>query len=181
MTKQQIIPPVEMAVSIGSARRAARSSGPALDAELEEKIRGITEEVEHKLGRALITQTWEVTLDYFPVSGEIKLPMAPLESVKTVKFYDATGVLRTLSPQDYLVDTKSAPGWLLPAPGCAWPATQSRVNAVEVQYTCGYGPTEGSVPPAIKEYIVGVIENYYYPNPNAQYLARRLDRFMVYG
>lgn len=181
MTKRQIIPPVAMAVSIDAARRAARVSGPALDAELEDKVHGITEEVEHKIGRALITQTWEVALDYFPVSGEIKLPMAPLASVDHVKFFDVDGVQRTLDPQDYLVDTKSAPGWLVLAPGCGWPATQGRVNAVEVQYVCGYGLTDADVPKAIKEYILGMLEHHYYPNPNAHHLERRLDRFKVYG
>lgn len=181
MTKRQIIPPVSMAVSIEAARRAARASGTALDAELEGKVRGITEEVEHKTGRALITQTWEVALDYFPVSGSIKLPMAPLASVDHVKFVDAGGVVRTLSPLDYLVDTKSQPGWIVPGPGCAWPSTQVRINTVEVQYVCGYGLTEAAVPPAIKDYILGMLEHHYYPNPNAHHLERRLDRFMVYG
>jgi uncharacterized phiE125 gp8 family phage protein len=182
MTKRQIIPPVEMAVSIEAARRAARTSGPAFDAELEERVRGITEEVEHRLGRALITQTWEVALDYFPGAREIKLPMPRLQSVKHVKFYDAAGELRALHPDDYSVDSKSEPGWVMPAPGVAWPATQpQRANAVEIQYVCGYGPTEADIPPAIKEYIVGMIENHYYPNPNAKYLERRLDRFKVYG
>lgn len=180
--KRLMIPPVELAVSIEAARRAARISSPALDAELEDKVRGITEEVEHKIGRALITQTWEVALDNFPASGPIKLPMPRLESVKHVKFFDAAGVLQTLHPDDYLADTKSEPGRLMSAPGVTWPATQSqRVNAVEIQYVCGYGPTEADVPPAIKEYIVGMIENHYYPNLNAKYLERRLDRFTVYG
>jgi len=181
MTKILITPPVEMPVSIEAARRAARASGAALDAELEEKVRGLTDEVEHKTGRALITQTWELTLDAFPTAGAIKLTPARLAGVDHVKFYDADGVQRVLDPRDLLVDDKSTPGWLLPAPDRAWPATQRRVNAVEVQYVCGYGPTEASVPPAIKEYILGMIENYYYPNPNVQYLARRLDRYVVYG
>jgi len=181
MTKRQIIPPAAMAVSIEAARRAARASGTSLDAELEDKVRGITEEVEHKIGRALITQTWELTLDFFPAAGAIKLPMARLQQIEHVKFHAVDNLLRTLDPQDYLVDVKSEPGWILPATGRTWPATQQRMNAVEVQYVCGYGPNEADVPPAIKDYILGVLENHYYPNPNAHHLARRLDRFVVYG
>lgn len=181
MTKRLIAPPAALAVSIEAARRQARTSGTSLDAELEEKIQGITEEVEHKTGRALIEQTWELALDNFPAAGVIKLAPARLLAVKHVRFYDQGGVLQTLHPDDYLVETKREPGWLLPAPGCAWPATQVRPSAVEIQYVCGYGPTEAEVPAAIKEYILGMIENHYYPNPNARHLARRLDRAMVYG
>lgn len=181
MTKRLIIPPAALAVSLDAARRAARASGTSLDAELEDKIRGITDEVEHKTGRALIHQTWELTLDAFPASGAIRLPPARLASVDHVKYRDVDGVLQTLHPDDYMVDAKSEPGWILPSPGVTWPATDSRIGAVEVQYVCGYGPTEADVPAAIKSYIVGMIENDYYPNPNAQYLARKLDRSMVYS
>jgi uncharacterized phiE125 gp8 family phage protein len=181
MTKRLIIPPTALAVSIDAARRAARASGTSLDAELEDKIRGLVDEVEHKTGRALTHQTWELTLDGFPASGAIKLTPARLASVDHVKFRDADGVLRTLHPEDYLVDTKSEPGWIVPAPGCAWPVTSNSIGAVEIQYVCGYGPTEADVPPAIKSYILGMIENDYYPNPNAQYLCRKLDRAVVYG
>ena len=182
MTKRLVIPPAAMAVSIDAARRAARASGTALDAELEDKVRGITEEVEHKIGRALIEQTWELSFDEFPGTGSIKLPMARLQSVKHIRFHDVAGELKTLHPDDYLVDTKTEPGCVMPALGVAWPETQpQRVNAVEIQYVCGYGPTEADVPPAVKDYIVGMIENHYYPNPNAKHLERRLDRFKVYG
>lgn len=181
MTKRLIIPPATLAVSIEAARRAARVSGEALDAELEDKIRGITDEVEHKTGRALIQQTWELTLDSFPSGGAVKLPPARLVSVDHVKYRDIDGALRTLDPQDYLVDTKSEPGWIVPAPGRTWPSTESRIGSVEVQYVCGYGPTEADVPPAIKSYILGMIENDYYPNPNSKHLCRKLDRAVVYG
>jgi uncharacterized phiE125 gp8 family phage protein len=178
MTARLITPPAALAVSIEAARAQARTGGNALDAELEMKIQGFTEKVEHDTGRALIHQTWEVTLDRF--SDSIRLPNAPLVRVESVKFYDTEGVLRTLDPQDYQVDAKSEPGYIIPAVGRAWPATAARINSVEVQYVCGYGPDHESVPSAIRQYILAMIENDYYPNPNAQYLCRLLDRYMVY-
>jgi len=178
MTARLVTAPAAPAVSLVAARRAARTNGTALDAELLEKIQGITDEVEHETCRALIEQTWAVTLDRF--DGAIRLPHSPLVTVEHVKFYDTDGVLQTLHPEDYQVDDVSEPGFIVPAPGRTWPATAARINAVEVQYVCGYGPDDTSVPPGIKEYILGMIENHYFPNPNAQYLRRRLDRHMVY-
>jgi uncharacterized phiE125 gp8 family phage protein len=180
MNKLLITPPAALAVSLVAARRSARANGTALDAELQSKVEGITEEVEHKIGRALVHQTWSVTLDAFPV-GAVRLPMARLVSVDHVQFLDGDGVPRVLDPQDYQVDTKSEPGFILPAHGRTWPTTAPIVNAVEVQYVCGYGPDETSVPKAIQDYILGMLESQYYPNDNAQYLARRLDRYKVYG
>jgi uncharacterized phiE125 gp8 family phage protein len=179
MTDQLIVPPAALAVSMAAARASARTSGTALDAELQQKVQDYTEEAEHETHRALILQTWEVTLDAFP--DAIRLPHPPIVSVVHVKFYDPAGALQTLDPQDYMVDAKSEPGYVVPAPGRAWPSTAARINAVEVQYVCGYGPDETSVPAAIKGYILGMIENDYFPNPNAQYLCKKLDRYWVPG
>lgn len=179
MSARLIVPPSAMAVSIEAARRSARTSGTALDDELSDKVHGYTEAAEHKTRRAFITQTWAVTLDEFPPA--IKLPRSPVISVLSVKFYDANGVQQTLDPQDYQVDDKSEPGFVLPAPGRAWPETADRINAVEVQFTCGYGPSPTDVPAAIRQYILGMVENDYYPSAGAQFLSRLLDRAKVYG
>lgn len=179
MPERLITPPVALAVSMDAARRAARANSTSLDDELSDKVRGITEDAEHETGRAFITQTWAVTLDKFP--DAIKLPNAPLASVTHVKFYDVDDVQQTLDPQDYLVDNKSEPGYVVPAPKRTWPSTAERINAVEVQYVCGYGPSDADVPAAIKQYILGMLEAQYYPNSNAQFLSRLLDRARVYG
>lgn len=180
MNNLLVTPPAALAVPLAAARRAARVNGTELDAELQGKVEGISEEVEHLTGRALVHQTWSMTLDAFPV-GAIRLPPVGLARIDHVQFYDTTGALCTLDPQDYQVDTKSEPGFVVPAPGRAWPATALVINAVEVQYVCGYGPDDTSVPKAIQDYILGMLENQYYPNENVQYLARRLDRYVVYG
>lgn len=179
MNERLITPPAALTISMDAARRAARAPGTALDAELTDKVNGIADEAEHQTGRAFVTQTWELTLDAFP--DAIKLPHPPIASVTWVKFYDLDGVQQTLDPQDYQVDTKSEPGWIVPAPGRTWPATAARIGAVEVVYVCGYGDDYTSVPPAIQQYITGMLENEYYPNPSAQFLVRKLDRAMVYG
>jgi uncharacterized phiE125 gp8 family phage protein len=179
MSERLIAPPAALALSLDAARRAARASGTALDAELTDKVQGITEDAEHITGRAFITQTWELALNGFP--DAIRLPHPPVASVVHVKYYDAAGVQQTLDPLDYLVDAKSEPGWILPAPGKAWPSTAARVDAVEVRYVCGYGPDWASVPAAIRDFIAGMLENHYYPNPNAEFLSRKLDRYWVPG
>lgn len=179
MTTRQITPPAALAVSLSAARISARTEGDTLDAELTQKIQDYTADAEHRTGRALITQTWKATLACFP--AEIELRPAPLASVAFVKYYDAAGVLETLDPLAYLVDTDSEPGRLLPAPGTCWPATAMRFDAVQVQYVCGYGPDDTAVPASIKGYILGMIENDYFPNPNVQYLTGKLDSAWVPG
>lgn len=100
-------------------------------------IRAAREFAESFLGRALVTQTWKLTLDEFP-AAEIKIPLPPLQSVDTVKYYDGSGVLQTVASTDYYVDAASEPGWVVPV--TVWPSTLDAINAVEIQFIAGYLP-----------------------------------------
>lgn len=106
---------------------------------------------ENRIERSLISTPWEVTMDAFP--DAIVLAMPPVISVTSVKFIDQDGIEQTLDPNDYIVDTKSEPGYIVPAVGKAWPDTQDRINAVTVAYLAGYGTTADKVPGPIKHWI----------------------------
>lgn len=112
------------------------------------------------LGRALITQTWDLYLDSFP-AGEIKIPLAPLQSVTHVKYDDAAGVEQTVAAADYTVDAISEPGWVVPNDGVAWPTTLVAVNAVRVRFVAGYGVASASVPAAIRAAILLTVGTLY--------------------
>jgi len=179
MNSRLITPPASLAVSLHLARAAARVDGNDMDDEISLAVRGITEEAEHSTGRAFISQTWRVTMNAFEPA--IKLPYAPLQSVVHVKFYDAAGQQQTLDPQDYIADLESEPGYVVPAPGKAWPATGARIHAVEVQYVCGYGSDDTFVPDAIKSYILArIAEQFAQSNSPSPHLCRALDRYKVY-
>lgn len=179
MNSRLVTPPAALAVSLDLARAAARVDGTAMDDEISLAVRGITEEAEHATGRAFISQTWRVTMNAFEPA--IKLPGAPLQSVGHVKFYDAAGQQQTLDPQDYIADLESEPGYVVPAPGKAWPATGARIHAVEVQYVCGFGPDDTFVPDAIKSYILArIAEQFAQSNSPSPHLCRALDRYKVY-
>jgi uncharacterized phiE125 gp8 family phage protein len=99
------------------------------------------------LGRALIAQTWELTLDSFP-PREMKLPIGPLISVTSVMYDNGDGVEQTLDPAGFDVDKASEPGWVLPVNG--WPATAKAINAVRVRFIAGFGEQATDVPEAVR-------------------------------
>lgn len=182
MSARLILPPVGLPVSLAAAITKARADGAGMDAEIELEVRGIAGQVEHEIGRALIEQTWVVTLTDFP--AVIKLPKAaPLIAIEHVQFYDADGELQTLAPQDYMVPKNSEPALVMPAPGRRWPDTAVRADAVEVRYRCGYGADHTSVPAAIQSYILGRIEAIFAPaeSRSAKFLDGLLDPYRVYG
>lgn len=79
----------------------------------------------------------------------IDIPLPPLQSVTTVKYYDADNVEQTLSSGRYTVDTTSEPARIvIDADG--WPAIYDRANAVTVRFVCGYGATTADVPASLR-------------------------------
>lgn len=181
MNTKLVTAPAALPVPLAAAITAARADGAGMDAEIEMDVRGIAGEVEHALGRALVEQTWLATLDAFP--STIRLTQAaPLIEVEHVRYLDANGQQHTLAPERYVVDAMSEPARILPAPGHSWPSTARQVNAVEVQYRCGYGDDHTAVPAEIKSYILGRVAAKYAPgdNRNAAFLDGLLDRHKVY-
>jgi hypothetical protein len=70
---------------------------------------------------------------------ELELPIAPIQSVLSVKYVDANGVERTLDPALYQVDRESWTPRLRPASGKAWPVTQwGAMGAVKIRVLAGY-------------------------------------------
>lgn len=180
MTVRVIVEPVNMAVSLAAARDAARVNGSDLDAELEIHVRALTAEAEHYTGRAIINRTYRVTLDSFP--DAIELPASPVASVSSVKYIDEAGAEQTLDPADYIVDDRSEPGYIVPGVDLAWPATQARVNAVNVEVVCGYGADDTTTPAPFKAYILARLKEIYAApgTPESPFLMRGLDSLRVY-
>lgn len=122
------------------------------------------------LGRALLTQTWELVLDAFPVAA-ISLPLPPLQSITSIKYQDSSNVEQTLDASDYVVDATSEPARVHPVN--AWPSTYVTPNAVTVRFVAGYG-NASAVPEPIKTAIKLKVQALYDNVPPDQMAA--IDR-----
>lgn len=141
MSLTLITPPAALAVDLAQAKLELRAqSGSAEDALITRYITAATERAEHETGRAVMDQEWELVLDAFPLA-EIELAKPPVVSITSVKYLDAAGALQTLPNTAYTLDALKLPGWLFPALGTSWPATQDVANAVRVRFRCGYATT----------------------------------------
>ena len=134
-------------VTLDEAKLHLRVDGTDEDALIQGLISAARESCEDRIEGAIPVTGWKLTLDAFP--DAIRLPRAPIASVESVKYLDADGVQQTLSALDYLVDTVSTPGYIVPAYGKAWPETREQINAVEVEYTAGSATTPAALKAAI--------------------------------
>lgn len=148
------------AVTLEEAKTQIGLYGGDLDELVTRLINAATESVERYTGRALVTQTWRLSLDEFPV-GEIRVPRPPLGSISSVAYTDENGTNQTLSDSLYVVTTDIEPARIEPAYGEVWPATRCQREAVRVTYTAGYGGDATAVPEAIRHAILLTVAHWF--------------------
>jgi len=147
MSLTLITAPAALPVSLTELKAHCRIDSSDFDTYLTQLLNAATRHVEEICWRALITQTWKITLNRFP-SGDapIVLPRGSLASVSSVTYLDSDGDTITLDSADYVVSTKNEPGLIVPSYGTLWPACRDFVDSVQVQFVCGFGATSASVP-----------------------------------
>jgi uncharacterized phiE125 gp8 family phage protein len=108
------------------------------------------------LGRALVTQTWDVVLDGFPESGAypcITIPLPPLQEIVSIAYVDGHGALQILPGSQYRAVGAGglSPAKLFPAFGSCWPAAPCRHGGLTIRFKAGFGNAPEDVPAAIRQ------------------------------
>lgn len=182
MNPKRITTPTEP-ITIAEAKLHLRVDDTAEDSLVTALISAARETCEDRIEGTIPVTGWRLTLDTFP--DAIKLPRGPVASVESVKYLDAAGVEQTLSPLDYMVDTASTQGYIVPAYGKAWPETRDQINAVTVEYTAG----ASTAPHALKAWMLLAIGEMFAnreasaerPTVAHGFADRLLDPFRVWG
>jgi uncharacterized phiE125 gp8 family phage protein len=111
--------------------------------------------------RALVTQTWDLSLEQWPGCDQIELPRPPLQSVTSISYIDSNGATSTLASSSYIVDTASEPGRVILAYGATWPTVTLRPGpAITVRYVAGYGAA-AAVPELYKQALKLIVGHFF--------------------
>ncbi|MDR3512633.1 MAG: head-tail connector protein [Caulobacteraceae bacterium] len=149
-------------------------------------IAAATTFVENYSGRALLTRTYHGFMDHWPVSPRhvgfrpdmggagpwpetgrwrtlryIELPRPPLQAVAFVKTYDDDDVATAMDPATYYVDTTSTVGRIVRRREVTWPQACRTADAIEIQWTCGYGETADDVPEPFKQAALLLVSHWF--------------------
>lgn len=155
---QVITPPTVPAIDRDRLKAFLRIDNTNDDTLLDEFISDAADLLEGETGLTLSPTTFLETRDVFPLvpnvirqinvleipevlhnglaSDNMQLMMLPVSSVTSVQYYDENGVLQTLDPSIYIVDTNY--GRIACQYGQVWPATRPIINAVQITYVAGY-------------------------------------------
>lgn len=168
-------PPAVEPVSLGEAKDWCKVDPDITedDVLLSALIVAARQLAESQLNRQLITQTWLVSFDTHAVGfsgfyttsnwvgAVVEIPLSPVQAVTGVSYYDSAGVLTTMDPLTYEVDSAAIRARLRPVWGASWPAMDTRLNGLRIEVIAGYGDTAASVPSAIKIWMRAAIADMY--------------------
>lgn len=179
-----VTPPTNDPVTLEEVKAQLRISWADEDTYLTSLIKAATATIDgpHGIGLALMPQTWRLSLDGFPfwyaqVGGEesrlspgygggdiayplrqaIRIPLAPVSAVNSIKYTDDNGSTITVDTSKYVVDLDATPARLTPPWGEAWPIAWWRAGGVKIEFVAGYT----AVPADLKAAILLMIAHWY--------------------
>jgi hypothetical protein len=81
-----------------------------------------------------------------------------------VIYRDANDILQTCASSLYFVAVEEGiPGWLQLQDGESWPTHKTALDAVQVEFTAGYGDTADTVPATARQ-VVKLLLSHWYEN-----------------
>jgi uncharacterized phiE125 gp8 family phage protein len=116
--------------------------------------------LETALSLALITQSWRLLLDRWPLTKDLEMPLRPLQSIEEVRVLPADGAATVIDADKYLADTVSVPPRLVRT-GVIWPQPGKAANGVEIDFTAGYGAAPSAVPAPLRQAVLLLIAHWY--------------------
>lgn len=129
-------------LDIAEYRNHLRLDGTDHDADLAAKMAEALAYCEAQTARQFTLATWELEFKEFPPGSRPQLlPFGNLVSVDEIAYYDTGGTLQTINSAtiatDYIVQTTTEPGRIMPVPNAVWPETRRQPNAVKYTIQCG--------------------------------------------
>ena len=170
-----ITPPTVEPLTLAETKLHLRVDYTADDALITSLIIAARQAAETKTGRALLPQTWKLSLNAFPYScnlryrgdvalqpsaERIKLPRPPFVSLSSITYVDLAGVQQTLGGAAYTVGQLGALATVRPAYGTSWPTARDDDNAVNITFNAGYA-SASLVPEPIKAWMKIMIGTLY--------------------
>lgn len=141
-------------VSVAEVKTAARIDHDFEDDFLQTAVEAATAHFDGYagvLGRALITQTWTLTLP--ELYRRMALPLAPVQSITSIEYYDTSGVQQTLDSSLYRLQPGGGWPYIERDEDATYPATDTRDDAVTITFVAGYGDAPSNVPAPLRQAI----------------------------
>lgn len=147
-------------ITLDDAKAQCRVSIDEDDVLLSDLITAAREAVETIMRMGLANQTYDMYLNNW-WSGDLILPLPPLQSVTSIKYTDIDGTQTTWSSANYLVSTAQIPGRVVLKTNTSFPTDELReVDAIVIRFVTGYADA-GDMPVLLKRAMLLMVGHLY--------------------
>ena len=157
--------PTAEPVSTEEAKNHLRVSFDTDDPEIAAMVSAARIVIEARSGMRLYTQTIEVRADVWPEladpsrSDVLRLRVAPVQSITSVKYYQALDDAdTTLAASDYVTDLTGVPARIQVK--TSWPSTNDYVGNIRIRCIAGYATTK-AIPAHLRQAVLLLVGHYY--------------------
>ncbi len=151
------IAPTLRPVDLDAVKAGLRIEQDEEDDLIEALISAATDDAENRLHRALLPQTWVLTLDSLP--GYIALPW-PVARSATIE-YRATAGAWTAIDADEIFLSGGPPSFVMPSYGLSWPTPIDHPDAARVTFEAYSWSAPALVPAGIRQWIIARVGELY--------------------
>lgn len=150
--------PAAEPVTLAEAKAQLRVDGDHDDSFISSLIITSRLQIEAALGLALVTQSWRLILDAWPLGPAIEMPMRPVQSVSAVSALTLGEPEVTLAPTMYILDGNASPARIILT---AAPSTLDlAARGLAIDFTAGFGDA-AAVPQNIKQALLLLVTHWY--------------------
>lgn len=147
-------------ISLAEAKAQCRVSIDEDDMLIASLITAAREAVETIMRMGLSDQTYDMYLNSW-WSGDLLLPMPPLQSVTSIKYTDIDGAETTWSSGNYYVSTAQIPGRVVLKTNISFPTVELKeVDAIVIRFVSGYADS-GDMPQLLKRAMLLIVGHLY--------------------
>ncbi len=161
MTLIQTTPPAIEPVSLAEAKAHLRLDTTAEDLLVATVITAARQHIEKALQISLISQSLSFFIDGWANSAApVVLPVAPLIQFVSVRTFAPDDTPTSLSTAGFDVD-RGPPPRIAMRSSMALPTALRRLNAIEIAFTAGFGPSASDVPQPIRQALLHLVAHLY--------------------
>lgn len=154
--------PAREPMELSEIKEQLRIDHSAEDEALTKYMTAVRRKVERDNNLALLTQSWKLYLNRFPVGNcAIRIMKRPVQSITAIKYLDTDGNLITLAASAYTLDKDAFIPEIHPVYNTYWPAARYFTHSVEIEFVAGYSSNPLQIPEEVKLALKLLIGHYY--------------------
>lgn len=161
---KRTVKPAISPVTLAESKADLRVQHAAEDALIESLIAAATDAMDVPNGavnKALITQTWTLSVRHPDRLWRVYLPITPVQSITSITYYDTDNVQQSLVVDDFHLYGDEDWAYIVPKENKEWPSVYKRLDAITVTFVAGFGSATNDVPESIRQAIRLTVAHWY--------------------